>query len=177
MNRLHEYEQLVITAVERAGSTGLWLRDINIKTNIPHNLLLLILKNLENSKKIKSIKSIKNNRKTYILYDILPDEDLTGGVWFSNNDVDSIFVNKLMDLIYKFIYKKEEAHTLNKINTLVRTTDVLNYIKSTRISEIDLTHSDINIIIDCLVFDMKVERFTVVDGIALRSLPENFLNL
>ena len=174
-NKTPDYEALVLALIAKAESTGLWLRDIKTKTNIPHNLILKILKALELNKNIKSIKSVKNNRKTYILYDIKPDEDVTGGVWFNNNDVDLVFVNKLQDIIYKFCLKKEEPFILNKIDSLVRISDLIEFILKSKISEIPLMVSDINTLIDCLVFDGRMERYEVEDGIALRSLSKSFM--
>lgn len=174
-NKTADYEALVLALLAQNGSTGLWLRDIKIKTNIPHNLILKILKNLEVNRKIKSVKSVKNNRKTYILYDIKPDEDVTGGVWFSNNDVDLAFVNQLMEIIYKYCYKKEESFCLNSIDSLVRMSDLMEFIANSKITDINLTINDINTLIDCLIFDGRMERFIVEDGIALRSLRDDYL--
>lgn len=120
---------------------------------------------------------MKNNRKTYILYDIKPDEEVTGGVWFSNNDVDLVFVNKLMDIIYKFCYKKDDAYSISKIDSLVRVTDLVDFITNSHISEIPLSLMDINILLDCMVFDGRLERYEVPDGIALRVLKPDYLTL
>lgn len=174
-NKTADYEAMVLAILAKTGSSGLWLRDIKTKTNIPHNLILKILRNLEVNRKIKSIKSVKNNRKIYILYDIKPDEDVTGGVWFNNNDVDLIFVNKLQDVIYRFCYKKEESFVLNKIDSLVRMSDLIEFISSSKISEIPLSPSDINTLVDCLVFDGRMEKYEIDDGIALRVLSDSYL--
>lgn len=176
------YEALILNLIGLGGSSGLWLKDIKSKTNIPHNLVLKILKVLEDTRKIKSIKSVKNNRKTYVLYDIKPDEDVSGGVWFSNNDVDLVFVNKLMDVIYHFISKsgmiaEEGSYTLNKIDNLVKLRSIKDFIAGSGISEVELSMEDINTLIDGLVYDGRIEKLEVGDGVALRALVDSYMKL
>lgn len=176
-NKTQGYEAMIISLIAQSGSSGLWLKDIKTKTNIPHNLVLKILKILEDTRKIKSIRSLKNNKKTYVLYDIKPDEDVSGGVWFSNNDVDLVFVNKLMDIIHQFVAKEETAFTLNRIDSLIRLRTIKEFITKSEISEVDLSMEDINTLIDCLVYDGRLEKIETEDGIALRALKNDFLKL
>ncbi|KAM0680372.1 DNA-directed RNA polymerase III subunit RPC6 [Glugoides intestinalis] len=177
INKNNSYEALILNLIAQGGASGLWLKDIKNKTNIPHNLVLKILKVLEDSKKIKSIKSVKNNRKTYVMFDVKPDEDVSGGVWFSNNDVDLIFVNKLMEIIYQFVKKPESAFVLNKLDNLTRLRMVKEFISTCGISEVELSIEDINTLIDCLVFDGKIEKLEVENEIALRALKEDYYKL
>lgn len=177
VNKSVGYEALILNLIGQSGSSGMWLRDIKSKTNIPHNLVLKILKVLEDTRKIKSIKSVKNNRKTYVLYDIKPDEDVSGGVWFSNNDVDLVFVNKLMDIIYQYVHRPEGPYILNKIDNLVNVKTIREFILHSKISEVELSMEDINTLIDCLVYDGRIERIETGDGIVLRALNENYMKL
>lgn len=176
-NKTADYESIIISLIAQSGSTGLWLRDIKNRSNIPHNLVLKILKVLEDTRKIKSIKSVKNNRKTFVLYDTKPDEDVSGGVWFCNNDVDSIFVNKLMDVIYKFVYRPEEPFVLNKLSSLVKLKAVEDFVSSSGISEVELSTDDVGTLIDCLCYDGKLERIETGEGVALRALKDEYMRL
>lgn len=174
-NKTSDYESMIFSLISKSGTTGLWLKDIKTKTNVPHNLVLKILKFLEDTRKIKSIKSIKNNRKTYILYDVQPAEDISGGIWFSNNDVDSVFVNKLMDIIHHFVSRKEEPFVLCKIENLVSFNALREYIVKSRISEVDISEQDLNTLIDCMVFDGRIERLEYENICVLRALPIDYL--
>lgn len=176
-NKTHDYENLILELIGKSTDTGLWLKDIKSKTNIPHNLVLKILKTLEDTRKIKSIKSVKNNRKTYVLYDVKPAEDISGGVWFCNNDVDSVFVSKLMDIIYKFVSRKEEPYLLYKINTLSNIKMVKEFISNSGICEIDLSLEDIRTLIDCLCYDGRIEKIEFEGAIYLRALREEYMKL
>lgn len=169
------HEDMILDILKQSGSKGLSLREIKMKTTISHTLLLKLLKNFEASRKIKSIKSVKNNRKIYMLYDVKPSDDISGGIWFSNNDVDLEFVQKLMSIILKFCYVKEEEYALPTINSLFKTSDVKEFIENSGISEVNLTINDINMLIDALVYDGKIEKYEIENGTALRCLNDNYL--
>lgn len=169
-DRTSDYESMVVALLAQAGSAGLWLRDIKSKTNIPHNLILKILRNLETNHKIKSIKSVKTNRKMYMLYDIQPDEEVTGGVWFSGSDVDLIFVEKLMEIICKFCKRREEPYALTTIDSLVKLAELKDFISRSKITEIELSMADLTTLIDILIYDGRLEKYVLDDGIALRVI-------
>lgn len=171
-NKIVDYESMVISLLSQAGTNGLWLRDIKARTNIPHNLILKILRSLESTQQIKSLKSIKTNRKMYMLYGVQPDEDMTGGVWFNSNDVDLVFVEKLMEIICKYCKRREERHVLPKLDSLVRVTELKEFIDGSRITEVELSMADINTLIDTLVYDNRIEKYQLEDGTALRVLEK-----
>ncbi|KAI5151617.1 DNA-directed RNA polymerase III subunit RPC6 [Enteropsectra breve] len=173
--KVDNYTTMIMMLIQHSGTTGVWLRDIKTKTNIPHNLVLKILKNLESARKIKSIKNIKNNRKMYILYDTKPDDNVSGGVWFSNNDVDLDFVNRLMDVIYKYCYKPEDASILTKLESLVKEDDLFEFILKNKLTEVELTMNDLGVLIDTLIYDGRMERYRVNGTSFLRSLKEDYL--
>ena len=56
---------------------------------------------------IKSVKSVKaSKRKVYMLYDLTPDESVTGGAWYSDQDFESEFVDVLNQHCLKFLQQK-----------------------------------------------------------------------
>ncbi|KAI5169930.1 DNA-directed RNA polymerase III subunit RPC6 [Pancytospora epiphaga] len=172
-DRTAEYESMILLLLGQIGSTGMWLRDIKTKTNIPHNLMLRIMRNLESSRKIKSVKSVRNNRKMYMLYDVKPAEEVSGGVWFSNNDVDIVFVNKLMDVIHRFCQRPESEYALAKVSSLAVVSEIVEFISDNGVSEVELERGDIMMLIDTLVHDGRMEVIVTERGTSLRALsPE-----
>ncbi|ORD94518.1 RPC6 [Enterospora canceri] len=156
-----DQEGLVIEAVKGAGTKGIWMRDIRTKTNIPHNYLLKILKKLEQTQTIKSIKSVNSNKKTYILYGLEPDEEVTGGIWFNNNDVDLEFVNNLMEIIYKFVLQRQNRYVeLCGVAELPTILEVQNFLIEHKILEIKITQDEIETLLDTLVYDGRLEKLT-----------------
>ena len=62
--------------------TGIWSRDIKRKTNLAQTAVTKILKTLESRNLVKPVKSVNDGkRKIYVLYDLEPAADITGGLW------------------------------------------------------------------------------------------------
>jgi DNA-directed RNA polymerase III subunit RPC6 len=62
--------------------SGIWTKDLKIQTNLAQPQLTKILKTLESSRLVKSIKGVAHpSRKLYILADIEPAREITGGAW------------------------------------------------------------------------------------------------
>ncbi len=90
-------EKLVYQVIEDSSNKGIWIRDIRFKSNLPHKQISKVLKTLESKKLIKSVKSVSAARKrVYMLHDIVPDESLTGGAWYSN---DQEFETEFVDIL------------------------------------------------------------------------------
>ena len=65
------------------------------------------VKTLESKKLIKSVKSVQAaKRRLYMLYDLTPDESITGGAWYSDQDFESEFVEILNRHCLKFLQQK-----------------------------------------------------------------------
>lgn len=93
--------------VEDSGNRGIWIRDIRIRSNLPNTQISKILKTLESKKLIKSVKSVQaSKRRVYMLYDLTPDESLTGGAWYSDQDFESEFVDVLNQKCLHFLQQK-----------------------------------------------------------------------
>jgi len=68
-----------------------------------------ILKSLETKKFVKVVTSIKaNKRKVYMLYDMIPDESLTGGAWYQGQHFEKEFVDVLNQQCYQFLKQKRD---------------------------------------------------------------------
>lgn len=155
------YENLILSLLEKSGPKGLWIKDIRIKANIPYNFLVKILKKLEQEQLIKSIKGINTNKKTYILYDIEPDKEVTGGIWFTNNDVDLSFVNNLMEIIYQYILKQQtlngNENDITCLNDLATIDRIYNFIITSNILEVKISKNEVKILLETLEYDGRIE--------------------
>ncbi len=100
-------ERLVYQIIEDSSNKGIWVRDIRIKCNLLQTQLMRILRSLESRKLIKSVKSVQaSKRKVYMLYELAPDESVTGGAWYSDQDFESEFVKVLNQQCHKFLKQK-----------------------------------------------------------------------
>lgn len=82
MKALDVEEQLVFQKIEQAGSKGIWIRDIRLATNLQNPRLTKALKTLESRQMIKNVKQHSHpSKKIYMLFELTPSEELTGGAW------------------------------------------------------------------------------------------------
>ena len=101
MKGFEKEERLVYQIIEDSGNTGIWIRDIRMKSNLPISTIHKSIKALENKKLIKSVKSVRAPKKPlYMLYDIQPNESVTGGAWYSDQEFETEFVDVHMCSLY-----------------------------------------------------------------------------
>ena len=104
--------------MEDSGNKGIWIRDIRIRSNLPNTQISKILKTLESKKLIKSVKSVQaSKRRVYMLYDLTPDESLTGGAWYSDQDFESEFVDVLNQKCLHFLQQKVSSTVASPFST------------------------------------------------------------
>lgn len=162
-------ERAVYQIVESAGSKGIWNREIRNQTKLPLSQMSKVLKNLETKKLIKAVKSVTaSKRKLYMLYGLEPDKSVTGGAWYSESEFESEYVQVLHDQCYQFV-KRRLVLADDKVKfpeareaSLVSSIEVRDYIKDLKISKIDLTLQDIEMVLETIVFDGLIEKITVV---------------
>lgn len=96
-------EQLVFSLIEESGSKGIWIKDIREKSGLTETQMKRVLKTLEKQKMVKAIKAVGTTRKCYMLYSLDADESVSGGIFYSNQEVDSSFVKTLIDVSVGFL--------------------------------------------------------------------------
>ncbi|XP_076656597.1 RNA polymerase III subunit F [Halictus rubicundus] len=176
-------EKIVYTIIEEAGNKGIWIRDIRFKSNLMPTQLNKILKSLETKKFIKAVKSVAaSKKKVYMLYNLEPDTSVTGGAWYQDQDFEAEFVDVLNQQCYRFLEKKREQ--INSCRggpiaarniTFASSKDVWKFISDLGISKVKLSVEDLEMILNTLVYDGKVERILSDDGNNLYRAVEPLL--
>lgn len=81
---LEQDERLVYQIIEQASTTGIWIRDIRLQSSLLNTRLQKVLKALEGRQLIKTVKiHTHSSKKMYMLYNLSPSEELTGGAWYA----------------------------------------------------------------------------------------------
>ena len=142
-------QMLVYQVCEKASNRGIWTRDIKVATNIPQHTLTKTLKILEQRNLIKSVRSVvSKSKKLYMLFDVIPAKEITGGPWYTDQEFDSEFVDHLRDHIVEVVRHRNTAD-LNEINS-----DVI----SSGISSIVLSLDELESVLKTLVYDGRLEE-------------------
>lgn len=165
-------EKIVYAIIEEAGNKGIWIRDIRFKSNLMPTQLNKILKSLETKKFIKAVKSVAaSKKKVYMLYNLEPDRSVTGGAWYQDQDFEAEFVDVLNQQCYRFLEQKKEGTSACKTGpiaarniTFASSKEVWKFISDLGISKVKLSVEDLEMILNTLVYDGKVERTLSGDG-------------
>ncbi|XP_011504352.1 PREDICTED: probable DNA-directed RNA polymerase III subunit RPC6 [Ceratosolen solmsi marchali] len=165
-------EKIVYTIIEDAGNKGIWIRDIRFKSNLMPTQLNKILKSLETKKFIKAVKSVAaSKKKVYMLYNLEPDRSVTGGAWYQDQDFEAEFVDVLNQQCYRFLEQKRDS-TKDYLNgpiaeknaTFASSKEVWKFISDLGISKVKLSIEDLEMILNTLIYDGKVEKMISSDG-------------
>ncbi|KAG0201882.1 34-kDa subunit of RNA polymerase III (C) [Mortierella sp. GBA30] len=158
-------EQVVYSTIRASGNEGIWTKHLKSKTNLHEAVIKRCLRALEQKALVKAIKSVKHpTRKLYMLMELTPSVEVTGGPWFTDQELDVEFVESLTVACYKYISLKSFPRDASSVFTTSHksypsATHVHKYIMEKRISQVDLTVDDITMLLDVLVYDGKIERF------------------
>lgn len=166
---LADEERIIYQLIAESKGKGLWLRDIKMKSNIPQNVITKILRNMENKKMVKSLKTIKSNRKIYVLFDDTPAEELTGGVWFSEGEVDTEFVNLIYKVVLDFL-KKYECDVIP--DNLPEITEIMRHIEYTKVSTVPISLDDLETLVKTMVYDGAVQEIIFDDTVYYRPVKQ-----
>lgn len=151
-NGLDVSARLVYQVIEKAGNMGVWTKDIKKETNIQNQALNKIFKALETRRLIKQVKSINaKSKKLYMLYELEPSTELTGGIWYSDLEFDHGFITELRTFL---------MHCVRKINSGngVTIKEILNKMNQAKISRVNLGMNDVKQLMQTLVYDHAVEE-------------------
>ncbi|SAM01625.1 hypothetical protein [Absidia glauca] len=166
-SRLNDEQRIVYNAIRASGGDGIWTKDLKKKTNLHTIVLNRTLKTLEQKQEIKSVKHVKYpTRKIYMLFDTTPSSEVTGGAWYTDQELDTDFIDSLKAACFKYILGRSFPR-----NEAVRdavfgpdyehyptANEVRRFITESRISSIDLSVKDIGSLLDVLVYDGEVEK-------------------
>lgn len=165
-------EAMVYSYVEAAGREGIWTKTIRAKTNLHQQVVARCLKTLEGHRYIKTVKSVKYpTRKIYMLSSLEPSIEVTGGPWFSESEMDTVFISKLMDIVWVFTVERSfprAALSRSKITSqksyaasyrsYPTVQEIHRHIVSSGVSTVELEISDIRQLCEVLVYDNRLER-------------------
>ena len=127
-------EQVVYNTIRSSGNEGIWTKHLKSKTNLHEAVIKRCLRALEQKALVKAIKSVKHpTRKLYMLMELTPSVEVTGGPWFTDQELDVDFVEQLTNQCYKYILMKVSQPVLCDFRSQCpkRSTDGSNFARMT----------------------------------------------
>ncbi|CAD5207101.1 unnamed protein product [Bursaphelenchus okinawaensis] len=159
-------EHSVYSIVEESDKNGIGIKDIRDQSGLSETQLRRVLKSLEQKRLIKSIKAVGTTKKCYILYNIDAGDSLTGGTFYSDQQLDSQFVQTLIQVCVAMLQNvRQTAEDNNPTDKRRQVEDafvasdvVAKYIHDKAISKVELSVGDVESILDVAVLDGKLEK-------------------
>lgn len=165
-------EDLVLEVIKESGRNGIWVRDIRFKSKLPQVAVNKALKSLENRKVIRSVKSI-SNRKLYVLFELEPDESITGGACYDAGSIKEDVVKNLKSTCFQYLYDRyEESYKkmianihsidsdLSTVDIFVSAKDIEADFQKRNIFQ-DIKLADIEQILNILLYECKLNKKVV----------------
>lgn len=144
--------RMVYRVVESAGNRGIWTVDIRIRTSLQSAQLTKMFKQLESRRLIKPIKSVTaKTKKLYMLYDLTPAKEITGGPWYSEYEWDHEFVSEMRNFILMCVKRMNRGKGV----TLKAIADKMT---QANVSRVKLNLEEVQQLVQTLAFDYLIEQ-------------------
>ena len=144
--------RMVYQIIEKSNNKGIWTRDIKNQSKIPQQGLNKIFKALESRKLIKPVKAVNaKSKKCYMLYDLQPSKEVTGGPWYTEMEFDHAFISILRTFVMNCVRR------LNK-GKGVTSKEIAGKIKLAKVSRVELNLQEVRQLMQTLAFDYMIEQ-------------------
>ncbi|CAP38924.1 Protein CBG22296 [Caenorhabditis briggsae] len=161
-----EEEQAIYTLIEESKNRGIWIKELREGTGLNQLQLRKTLKSLETKKLIKTIKAVGSTKKCYILFDLEPDMALTGGTFYSDQQLDSELINTLISVSGSYAASRRKLALeeypnniqMQRETSYIRPQEIAQFITEKRLLNVPLTIEDLERILEVAVLDGTIER-------------------
>ena len=97
---------------------------------------------------MKAVRSVTSkSKKLYMLFDVIPSKEITGGPWYTEQEFDHEFVEELCNYIVQYI-RSERISSPASIHRKVQ---------SSGISRVELSVEELDTVIQTLMYDGRIE--------------------
>ncbi|XP_006459884.1 hypothetical protein AGABI2DRAFT_202311 [Agaricus bisporus var. bisporus H97] len=167
---LNGEENLVFSHIKAAGSEGIWTKHLKTKTNLHQTIIDRSLKTLTQKRLVKRVPSVQHpTRKIYMLEGLEPSISLTGGPWYTDNELDTEFIQHLTEVCYKFVRdttfpKRKEGggegvlYAISNPPRYPTAQDIRSSLKKAKLTETELSVEHVEMLLNVLILDGKIEK-------------------
>jgi DNA-directed RNA polymerase III subunit RPC6 len=146
-------ETLLYQTIAAAEDRGIWTKDMKVKTNLPQTKISKHLKTLELRGLIKAIKSVQTaNRKIYMLMDLQPGKELTGGPWYEDQNIDTEFIDTVRTVALRHLSEATRPLSVQEISNFIIESGIFHQV----LQEEDVAH-----VMTTLTWDGDVEVVSI----------------
>ncbi|KAL0580764.1 34-kDa subunit of RNA polymerase III (C) [Marasmius crinis-equi] len=162
-------EDIVLGHIRVSHNEGIWTKHLKAKTNLHQTVLDRCLKTLQQKKLIKKVQSVQHpTRKIFMLEGLEPSIALTGGPWYTDNELDTEFIETLIKACFKIVQEKSSPKRLSKheraLYPISRASHypsaeyVQKKLREARITPTELSVEHVEMLLNVLVLDGEIEK-------------------
>lgn len=136
----------ILNVIKSKGEDAIAVKKLKQETKLPTTVFNKCIKNLKDLLLIKEITDAQFKEKHYIAAEFNPTNKVTGGVWYVDGKLDTVFINQLKELCLRIIKRLEVA------------TDegVYDFFKKNNLMNAECTSYQISEILKMLVLDNEI---------------------
>ncbi|KAG2134084.1 RNA polymerase Rpc34 subunit-domain-containing protein [Suillus clintonianus] len=111
-------EAMVLGHIQASANEGIWTKHLKAKTELHQTVIDRCLKSLVQKQLVKAIKAVRHpTRKIYMLAHLEPSVELTGGPWYTDNELDTEFIKLLSTACLHYIRDRSFPKQSNKASS------------------------------------------------------------
>ncbi|TPX31092.1 hypothetical protein SmJEL517_g05509 [Synchytrium microbalum] len=164
---LSDEELMVYNVIKSAGNRGIWVRHIKEKSNLHEKSVTKCLDKLSNSLLVKCMTSVKfKTRRLYMLAEVMPSVEVTGGVFYTDQEFDTELADQVSLVCHHHIINKTycDGDMLkprdSRYKNWATAQSCLKYVAGLGVlNNTDLSVEDIVRVLNRLVYDGKITRY------------------
>ncbi|KAI6044127.1 RNA polymerase Rpc34 subunit-domain-containing protein [Pisolithus marmoratus] len=166
-------ESMVLSRIQASGNEGIWTKHLKAKTELHQTVIDRCLKSLVQKQLVKSIKAVRHpTRKIYMLAHLEPSVELTGGPWYTDNELDAEFIKLLSSACLHYIrdrsFPKQNSKHLaqNQIRLYVigaapsypSAQQIQHFLSKSKITVTELEVEHVEMLLRVLELDGEIEK-------------------
>ncbi|ESK97494.1 rna polymerase iii subunit rpc34 [Moniliophthora roreri MCA 2997] len=163
-------EDLVLGHIRASHNEGIWTKHLKAKTNFHQTVIDRCLKTLQQKQLIRKVQSVQHpTRKIFMLAHLEPSIALTGGPWYTDNELDTEFIETLVRACFKIVQEKsfpkqrsqrnERAlYPISKGFQYPTAEFVQKKLREARITPTELSVEHVEMLLNVLVLDGEIEK-------------------
>ncbi|KAG7097277.1 hypothetical protein E1B28_004643 [Marasmius oreades] len=162
-------EEIVLGHIRASHNEGIWTKHLKAKTNLHQTVLDRCLKTLQQKKLIKKVQSVQHpTRKIFMLEGLEPSIALTGGPWYTDNELDTEFIETLTKACSRIVQEKSSPkrrsnneralYPISKVSQYPTAEYVQKKLREARITPTELSVEHVEMLLNVLILDGEIEK-------------------
>jgi DNA-directed RNA polymerase III subunit RPC6 len=118
---------MIYKLISDAAAQGIWAKELASKSKIPAGTLARLTKTLEHRKLIKQITPAQyKSRKVWMLFELEPATELSGGSWYKDGQIDSELISRLRSKTLEFLANSSDPTSAEEVQRFLATNQSLS---------------------------------------------------